>query len=139
MEENAGEKSNRGDNSAEAEDPEEDVPPLSQDSIFDALSSRRGRYVLECLRRNQGPVGLDELVDSVAAWETGKAIDMVSSEHRERVLTSLCHTQLPELTMMGMVQYDEEEGLVKRGPQAEKADAYLRIAAERDEQLFERE
>lgn len=115
--------------------PEFDGPPLSQDNVFDALSSKRSRYVLVYLREADAYVEIDELVDTVAEWETGKPIDLVSEEHRERVLTSLRHSQLPKLSMMGMVEYDETDDVVSRGPYAEQADAYLDVAASRDDNV----
>lgn len=115
--------------------PNTDVSPLSQDNVFDALASKRSRYVLMCLRNADDSVELAELVDTVATWETGKPIDLVSEEHRNRVFTSLCHSQLPKLSMMGMVEYDERADVVERGPHAEQADAYLDIAAERDDNV----
>jgi hypothetical protein len=116
-------------------EPDFDGPPLSQDNVFDALSSKRSRYVLIYLRENDSHVDIEELVETVAEWETGKPIDLVSEEHRKRVLTSLRHSQLPKLSMMSMVEYDETEGTVARGPYAEQADAYLDIAANRDENV----
>lgn len=117
------------------DEPDFDVPPLSQDNVFDALSSKRSRYVLVALREADGALGLRELVDTVAAWETDKPIDLVSEKHCKRVFTSLRHSQLPKLAMMGLVEYDEDESVVERGPYAEQADAYLDIAASRDESV----
>ncbi|UPW01499.1 hypothetical protein M0R88_05185 [Halorussus gelatinilyticus] len=116
-------------------EPSFEAPPLSQDNIFDALSSKRSRYVLVALREAEGPIDLRELVDTVAAWETNKPIDLVSEEHCKRVFTSLRHSQLPKLAMMGLVEYDETDEVVERGPYAEQADAYLDIAASRDENV----
>jgi hypothetical protein len=116
-------------------EPTFEAPPLSQDNVFDALSSKRSRYVLVTLREAEGPVELQKLVDTVAAWETNKPIDLVSEEHRNRVFTSLRHSQLPKLAMMGLVEYDEDDDVVDRGPYAEQADAYLGIAASRDENV----
>ncbi|MFC4553018.1 MULTISPECIES: DUF7344 domain-containing protein [Halorussus] len=131
-----GQRGNAGtETTATPREPDLNVPPLSQDNVFDALSSRRSRYVLVHLREEDGAVSLDELADVVAAWETGKAIDLVSEEHRERVFTSLAHSQLPKLSMMGLVKYDEQDLLVDRGPHAEQADAYLDIAVERDDNV----
>lgn len=115
--------------------PELEAPPLSQDNVFDALSSRRSRYVLVYLRDADDPASLESLADAVAAWETGKSIDLVSDEHRNRVFTSLCHSQLPKLSMMGLVEYDDEDYVVSRGPHAEQTDAYLDIAVERDDHV----
>lgn len=118
---------------ASPSEPDFDGPPLSQDNVFDALSSKRSRYVLLALRVGDEPVDVDELVDTVAAWETDKPIDLVSEEHCKRVFTSLRHSQLPKLAMMGLVEYDDEQSVVERGPYAEQVDAYLDIAASRDE------
>jgi hypothetical protein len=115
--------------------PDFDAPPISQDNVFDALASKRSRYVLVALREGEGPLEIPELVDLVASWETDKPIDLVSEEHRQRVFTSLRHSQLPKLAMMGLVEYDEAEPLVARGPHAEQVDAYLDIAASRDENV----
>ncbi|WP_157971784.1 DUF7344 domain-containing protein [Halorussus litoreus] len=108
---------------------------MSQDNVFDALSSKRSRYVLTYLRAVESSVEILELVETVAEWETGKPIDLVSEEHCGRVATSLRHSQLPKLSMMGMVEYDEADGVVERGPHAEQADAYLDVASERDENV----
>ncbi|MCO8242738.1 MULTISPECIES: hypothetical protein [unclassified Haladaptatus] len=113
--------------------PSTDVPPLSQDALFDALASRRSRYILHNLRSEDAPVTLDTIVDTVAAWEMDKSIDLVSDEHRRNVLMSLQHTQLPKLAMAGLVQYDEERGLIDKGIHADQADAYLDIAVARDD------
>ncbi|WP_458207472.1 DUF7344 domain-containing protein [Haladaptatus sp. NG-SE-30] len=113
--------------------PNPNIPPLSQDALFDALASRRSRYILHHLRREETPVTLDDLVDTVAAWETDKSIDLVSNEHRHNVSMSLQHTQLPKLAMAGLVQYDADRELVSQGVYAEQADAYLDIAVERDD------
>lgn len=113
--------------------PSTDVPPLSQDALFDALASRRSRYILHNLRSEDTPVTLDTIVDTVAAWEMDKSIDLVSDEHRRNVLMSLQHTQLPKLAMAGLVQYDEERGLIDKGIHADQADAYLDIAVARDD------
>jgi len=115
--------------------PDADGPPVSQDNVFDALASRRSRYVLACLREADGAVDVGDVVERVATWETGKPIDLVSEEHRDRVFTTLTHTQLPKLSMMGMVEYDEREGIVRRGPHAEQADPYLDIAIQRDDNV----
>ena len=112
-----------------------DAPPISQDNVFDALASKRSRYVLVALREADDLLEIPELVDLVASWETGKPIALVSEEHRKRVVTSLRHSQLPKLGMMGLVEYDEAESLVARGPHAEQADAYLDIAVSRDENV----
>jgi len=112
-----------------------DAPPLTQDNVFDALSSKRARYVLTYLRAVESPAEIPTLVEVVAEWETGKPIDLVSEEHRECVRTSLQHAQLPKLSMMGLVAYDETDAVVERGPHAEQADAYLDVATERDENV----
>jgi DNA-binding transcriptional ArsR family regulator len=41
---------------------------LSQDVIFDILSSPRRRYVLYYLRKEGGPIDLTQLAERVAAW-----------------------------------------------------------------------
>ncbi|SIR51651.1 hypothetical protein SAMN05421858_2600 [Haladaptatus litoreus] len=117
--------------------PSANVPSLSQDALFDALASRRSRYILHYLRREEPPVTLPDLVDTIAAWEMDKPIDLVSDEHRRNVYMSLQHTQLPKLAMAGLVQYDDDRELVDSGVHSEQADAYLDIAVARDDAVPE--
>ncbi|WP_266079092.1 DUF7344 domain-containing protein [Haladaptatus caseinilyticus] len=117
--------------------PSANVPSLSQDALFDALASRRSRYILHYLRREETPVTLPDIVDTVAAWEMDKSIDLVSDEHRRNVYMSLQHTQLPKLAMAGLVQYDDDRELVDKGVHSEQADAYLDIAISRDDAIPE--
>ncbi|WP_135829740.1 DUF7344 domain-containing protein [Halorussus halobius] len=125
-----------GDESRNAPGPRDAAaPPLTQDNVFDALSSKRSRYVLTYLRGVESPAEIPAVVEAVAEWETGKPIGLVSEEHCDRVRTSLRHSQLPKLSMMGLVEYDETAGVVERGPHAEQADAYLDVATDRDENV----
>lgn len=112
-----------------------ETPSLSQDNVFAVLSSKRCRYVLFYLQTVESSAEVSSLVEAVAEWETGNPIDHVSEDHRQRVLTSLRHAHLPKLSAMGLVEYDEAEDVVRRGPYVEQVETYLEIAAERDEDV----
>lgn len=116
-------------------DSDSEAPLLSQDNVFAALSSKRCRYILTYLQMVESPTDISTLVETVAEWETGKPIDLVSEEHCKRVLTSLRHAHLPKLSMIGLLEYDEAENVVESGPYTDQVETYLKIAAERDENV----
>jgi len=66
---------------------------LSQDVVFDILSSSRRRYVLYRLREAEGPVELTELAEQVAAWENDTETDQITEQERKRVYVSLYQTR----------------------------------------------
>ncbi len=74
--------------------PDEELSP-----IFDLLSDRRRlRLIAHLSCRSGEPVGLDALVDVVAAAEP--------TADRERVAISLAHVHLPKLEQAGLIEYD---------------------------------
>jgi len=103
--------------------PEE--PPLSQEHIFDILSSGRRRYVIYTLRQEQRPMKVTELAEEVAAWENETTVDALSTQERKRVYVSLYQTHIPKLADAGIVEHDGESGFVTLTGDAESMDRYL--------------
>lgn len=99
--------------------------PLTQDVVFDILSSARRRYVLYQLRTEEQPVELTELAEDVAAWENDTTVDELTKQQRKRVYVSLYQTHVPKLEDAGLVQYDQDSGEVRLTEAANDIDQYL--------------
>jgi hypothetical protein len=98
---------------------------LSQDVVFDILSSSRRRYVLYRLRETEGPVELTKLAEQVAAWENDTDTDQITEQERKRVYVSLYQTHIPRLDEVGLVVYDRETGQIELAEEATQIDDYL--------------
>lgn len=107
-------------------------PQISYDDCFDLLSNHRRRYTLHYLEQNGDRAQLGELSEKIAAWENGVAREEVSYDERKRVYTSLQQVHLPRMDQMGVVEFDDRQGLVTVGPAAEELDIYLEVVGERD-------
>jgi DNA-binding transcriptional ArsR family regulator len=104
---------------------EQDQDTLTQDLVFDILSSPRRRYVLYYLRKTGEPVALNDLAEQVAAWENETPVDELSDQERKRVYVSLYQTHIPKLDSVGIVEYDQQSGLVELTDRVHRIDDYL--------------
>lgn len=107
-----------------------DDRPLSQDVVFDLLSSSRRRFVLYYLRGQEGPVELSELATELAAWENDTAVEDVTERQRKRVYVSLYQTHIPKLQEAGIISYDSDTGEVTL---KSRVDTLSRFLAEEEE------
>lgn len=98
---------------------------LTQDDVFEILSSPRRRYLLYHLRQRQEPVELTTLAEHVAAWENGVDTEDLTTQERKRVYVSLYQTHVPKLDDAGIVEYDSESGMVALTQRAQRIDSYL--------------
>jgi len=98
---------------------------LSQDVVFDILSSPRRRYVLYYLRKSDEPVKLTDLAEQVAAWENETETDKITEQERKRVYVSLYQTHIPRLDEVGVVEYDKDSGEIELASDANHIDEYL--------------
>ncbi|PSQ27425.1 hypothetical protein BRD06_05040 [Halobacteriales archaeon QS_9_67_15] len=99
--------------------------PLTQDIVFDILSSARRRYVLYLLRTEDAPVELTALAEDVAAWENDTTVNQLTKQQRKRVYVSLYQTHVPKLEDAGLVNHDQDTGEVELTPAASDIDQYL--------------
>lgn len=102
-----------------------DQEELTQDLVFDILSSPRRRYVLYYLRQTGEPVALNDLAEQVAAWENETAVADLSDQERKRVYVSLYQTHIPKLDSVGIVDYDQQSGMVELTDRVHQIDDYL--------------
>jgi len=100
---------------------------LSNEEIFDVLHNERRRHVLQYLRQNGGPVSLGDLASNVAAAEYDCTCEDVTSAQRKRVYTTLQQSHLPRMDDAGIIEYDEDRGVIETTPQTEELTVYLEI------------
>lgn len=98
---------------------------LTQDVVFDILSSPRRRYVLYYLRTKEGPVQLTDLAEEVAAWENDTEPPDITEQERKRVYVSLYQTHIPRLAQAGLINYDKDSGQITLAKKAASIDQYL--------------
>jgi hypothetical protein len=116
----------------ESEDDSEETEPLSRDLVFDVLKNRRRRYALHYMRHADGSVQLSELAEQVAAWENDITVDAITAAERKRVYTALYQSHLPKLDDAGIVDYNQNRGIVELSDAAEQLDVYLDLDAQPD-------
>jgi hypothetical protein len=104
---------------------------LSRDQIFEILSNQRRRWVLHVLKqRDSDGTEIRELSTRIAAWETEKSTDLVTSAERKRVYTSLHQFHLPKMSKNRIIEYDPQGGIVELSSQATDLEVYLDVVRE---------
>ena len=98
---------------------------LSKDVIFELLKNRRRREVLTYLLEAEGTVTLGELAEQIAAWENDTTVNALSSDQRKRVYVALYQTHLPKMDDAGIIEYDQDRGLIELSDNADLLMMYL--------------
>lgn len=104
---------------------DEPAPPLSKDTIFELLKNQRRRHVLRYLADDPGPVRLRDLAERIAAWENDKPIGALSSDERKRVYVGLYQCHLTKMDDAGVVEFNQDRGLIAVGERAPILYEYL--------------
>lgn len=97
------------------------------DVIFDILSNKRRRLVIEYLRKRDGSVDLTELAEHIAAVENDKPVAELSSSERKRVYVGLYQTHLPKMSDAGIVEFEQDMKRISLLPGAVQLFPYLDI------------
>ena len=103
----------------------EEEERLSKDVIFELLKNRRRREVLAYLLEADETVTLGELAEQIAAWENDTEVSALSSDQRKRVYVALYQTHLPKMDDAGIVEYDQDRGLISLADNADLLMMYL--------------
>lgn len=97
---------------------------LEVDPVYEALEHSRRRYL--CYTLFEGAEwSLTGLATKVAAWESDVPEREVSADDREAVYVSLYHVHVPKLVDVGVIEFDEADETITRGPTAERVLAAL--------------
>lgn len=105
---------------------------LTQDDVFDILSNSRRRFTLYYLREAGEPVELDELARELAAWENDTTVGELTKQQRKRVYVSLYQTHIQKLSDAGIVEYDQDTGMLALANGANQIGAYLSVDEDDD-------
>lgn len=81
--------------------------------------------VLYSLRKGDGVASVNELAEQIAAWENDVEPEELTQQQQKRVYVSLYQTHIPKLSEAGVIDYDEDEGMVRLTNRAARIDSYL--------------
>ncbi len=79
---------------------------ISQDDIFEVLSSSRRRHLLYFLHNYGGVANLRDLAEETAREEFGEPLD---EDQIKRIYIAFYQTHIPKLEDVGFVRYDKDE------------------------------
>jgi hypothetical protein len=113
------------DESTEADETDETVPELPLDQVFEILKNRRRRTVLQYLEGEDEPVPLGEIAEHVAADENDTTVAKVTSKERKCAYVGLYQCHLPKMDDMNIVEFNQNRGHVRLGPNAGQLKQYL--------------
>ena len=112
---------------------DDETERLSKDVIFELLKNRRRREVLAYLLEADETVTLGELAEQIAAWENDTSVNALNSDQRKRVYVALYQTHLPKMDDAGIVEYDQDRGLISLADNADLLRMYLDTESHRQD------
>jgi hypothetical protein len=113
------------DESPSADSPSDDE--LTRDDLFHVLQCRRRRLVLKYLHEHPGdePADMSDIAEHIAALEHDTTVDSLRSKERQRVYIALYQSHLPKMDDAGVINYNQDRGLVEATALANSFDKYL--------------
>lgn len=106
-----------------------DDGPENLDAFLKVLSTRRRRYVLYYLRRNE-LADIDELARHVTAAIRDVPEDAITNDRIEKTKAGFIHSDFPRLREIGVVEYDHRNGTVRYRQPSRIGTVLLRVCAE---------
>lgn len=105
--------------------PESIDTELALSAVFKLLSHHRRRITVQYLDTQVGATPVSDVADQIALLEGEHTHDRY-----ERICTSLVHAHLPMLADKGVIEYDQNEELVKLRDQAIDMLPYLDLTTD---------
>ncbi|WP_226013525.1 DUF7344 domain-containing protein [Halomicrobium salinisoli] len=96
-----------------------------QDELFDVLSDRRRRSVLDALRDAETPVPVAALAADLATDEPRGSGSGSTEEQGEAIRVSLVHRHLPKMAATGFVSYDDTRQTVSLADRTDEVRTHL--------------
>ncbi|WP_135855375.1 DUF7344 domain-containing protein [Halorussus salinus] len=103
----------------------DETDELTRDDIFHVLQCRRRRLVLKYLQEHDTPVKMTDITEKIAAVEHDTTVAALKSQERQRVYIALYQSHLPKLDEEGIIQYQQNRGIVERTERTDAFDRYL--------------
>ncbi len=97
---------------------------LELEPVYEALGHSRRRYLCYTLFEDAA-WSLTDLATKVAAWESDVPEHEVPADDREAVYVSLYHVHVPKLVDVGVIEFDETDETITKGPAAGRVLAAL--------------
>lgn len=105
---------------------------LPLDVTFEILKNRRRRLVLEYIRDMEESTTIGELAEHIAAIENDTTVQQLNAQQRKRVYIGLYQCHLPKMDDAGVVEFNQDRGLIALGANVEPLYEYLDVAREDD-------
>lgn len=107
--------------------PSIDSEEPTRDDIYEVLSNPRRRYTVHYLQFREESVELGTLAEQLAAWECETPIREVTSAQRKRTYTALQQEHLPKMDSVGIVDFEQREGVVHPAEPLSEIDIYTEV------------
>lgn len=99
---------------------------LTKDEAFHLLQNTRRRAVLRyLLDHDDDAFVMRDVAEAIAAWEHDTTIEHLHSDERQRVYIALYQSHLPKLSDAGVIDYDQDRGMISPTPTIELLEPYL--------------
>jgi hypothetical protein len=108
-----------------AETADDEPQEITKDELFHVLQNERRRRVLTYLLDREGPFEMRSIAEQVAAWEHDTTVRQLMSDERQRVYIALYQSHLPKLDDVGLIDYEQNRGVVEPTPLLETVEPYV--------------
>ena len=105
---------------------------LPLDTVFEIIKNERRRLVLHHLEEAEGTVTIGELAERIAAFENDLDRSELNAQQRKRVYIGLYQCHLPKMDDAGVIEFNQDRGHAKLGPNADQMTPYLEAGTEDD-------
>ena len=102
------------------------------DTVLDVCRDRHRRIVLAVLAGEQRGLTVNDLTKAIAKQNHHVRVTEMSAERLPELQLSLHHVHLPKIEAAGLIDYDQERGLVEPTEQFEQAQPQLSALIEAD-------
>lgn len=104
-----------------------DAAALESSEVFSLLANRRRLEAIKVLSGVDGAIEFGELAETLACVEQETTREALSSDDRQAVYVSLYQTHVPKLRDAGVVEYDDDAGLVAPTDDLSQLTQYLDV------------
>lgn len=105
------------------------------DTVFDLCRDRHRRIVLAVLAGEQRPLTVNDLTKAIAKHNHHVPVTEMPAESLPELQRDLHRAHLPKIEAVGLVDYDQERGLVELTEQFEQVQPHLSTVLEADPTL----
>lgn len=86
---------------------------FSIDAVLSLFAERRRRLAVSCLEQHEEALSLADLAEDIAIEETDASRSDIDRQDVSHVYLNLYHNHVPRLEDHGIVEYEQERGLIR--------------------------